>query len=1020
MRKYLLILIAFSMLRAQNGANLIIFTPDEFYNALKPFAEWKKQCGYYTKVVKLSELGTTTNIPQAIRNYLLNAYNTWDIRPKYVIFVGTPQHIPFAYQQVNPYTWVYTDNYYTDLSGDLRNELLSGRFYARDSNDIKTIVSKLIFYEKAEFQDTNWLKKATIVINAENEPGESSFVRSDSIYFADADSITNVLMSHGFESVEILCDTLGDNADSVMQSINDGRAFITYRGIGSNGDWWRPFFLIRLSHVLQNYNKLPIMVLGTCLSYTLESAAIPSLIESYFVAGTPEEHKGIVGAFATTTGRYMAAEFRGKAVRSFYNVLFNLNIHNFGDAAERARRDLLEELHDTIDYKGYTVLGDPTMSIYTQVPENFQVNHDSSIFVFIEQNITIEVTSQGMPVESALVVLYNGKDIHTSTYTDANGNASFNIRTKYNKDIHLTVLKENFKPYSGIIKALIPQGFPYPEITNVLIISPDEEGEIEPSKTFLIYPTLKNEGNETDRNIRILATTDDTLLLALRNSFEIDSLLAGDSLLLPYPLVFSVKPEHRGGVRTLKFYVSDQWNREWIYEFDIIINTRQIPTDETGPDPFGYYAYDNEDIWLLNRPVYQWFEIDSIGTRLTRVSDADDDTMTIFLPLRINFKFYGSIYRTAGISSNGFIEFPKSTNIGNINNPIPTVGGPKRLVAGFWTDLDLSSSGDIYTYYDSLNSRFIIEYKNCALKTDTSKKVSFQIILMDQRIYQTPTGDSPILINYQRVDDASLCTVGIEDGTETRGIQYLYNESYARGAKPIQSGRSVLFTTQTPDTIPTPWFFLHDVTFSDSEYGNGNGSIEPGETLLIYLNLQNGGQAQAENVSIIISADTSVYEILEITPQTIPYVYPGELATFNIKVRVKALKHLPALSMTALVVSNQGFFTNYIYFDPYNLTNGENLPYSKLVSLIPNPFKGELYLIVKNSDASEKGKNISVSVFDIQGREIFSKKLILSTGRVKIWDGSTRQSGRARAGVYFVKISFPDNSIMTKRVLKIE
>ncbi|NIW48323.1 MAG: hypothetical protein GWN30_27295, partial [Gammaproteobacteria bacterium] len=47
------------------------------------------------------------------------------------------------------------------------------------------------------------------------------------------------------------------------------------------------------------------------------------------------------------------------------------------------------------------------------------------------------------------------------------------------------------------------------------------------------------------------------------------------------------------------------------------------------------------------------------------------------------------------------------------NSGIPNVDGPDAMIAGLWDDLDPGNSGmagDVYTYYDAPNHRFIIEY----------------------------------------------------------------------------------------------------------------------------------------------------------------------------------------------------------------------------------------------------------------------------------------------------------------------
>ncbi|KPK67992.1 hypothetical protein AMJ87_12550, partial [candidate division WOR_3 bacterium SM23_60] len=55
------------------GARYLVITHDNFYNAVMPLAEWKHKKGLPTKVVKLSQIGSSAS---QIRTYIQTAYNT--------------------------------------------------------------------------------------------------------------------------------------------------------------------------------------------------------------------------------------------------------------------------------------------------------------------------------------------------------------------------------------------------------------------------------------------------------------------------------------------------------------------------------------------------------------------------------------------------------------------------------------------------------------------------------------------------------------------------------------------------------------------------------------------------------------------------------------------------------------------------------------------------------------------------------------------------------------------------------
>ena len=75
MKKYLLLFLVCAIGFGQEvGARYLIVTHDDFYDAVLPLAEWKHKKGMKTKVVKLSDIGSTSS---QIRTYVQNAYDNW-------------------------------------------------------------------------------------------------------------------------------------------------------------------------------------------------------------------------------------------------------------------------------------------------------------------------------------------------------------------------------------------------------------------------------------------------------------------------------------------------------------------------------------------------------------------------------------------------------------------------------------------------------------------------------------------------------------------------------------------------------------------------------------------------------------------------------------------------------------------------------------------------------------------------------------------------------------------------------
>jgi hypothetical protein len=225
------------------------------------------------------------------------------------------------------------------------------------------------------------------------------------------------------------------------------------------------------------------------------------------------------------------------------------------------------------------------------------------------------------------------------------------------------------------------------------------------------------------------------------------------------------------------------------------------PSDPIGVDGYGYYAYEDCDDFFAAAPVYSWIEVDPAhGGAGTLVNLGDDETISLDAPF--SFKYYGNIFTRVSICSNGWVAMGNTTNTSPANAPIPHADGPPNMIAGFWGDLNPAAAGGgmIYRYYDATGHRFIVEWSGVEHYSELGLGLpeTFEIILLDPAYHATPTGDGAIIMQYALVNDASTCTVGIENAAETIGIQYLYSSELNPSATGLAAGRAIKYTTLSP------------------------------------------------------------------------------------------------------------------------------------------------------------------------------------------------------------------------------
>jgi hypothetical protein len=419
------------------GTRYLIITHDNFYNSIQPLAEWKHKKGIMTKVVRTSDIGTTA---YAIKNYITTAYNTWTITPEYILFVGAPNYIPFG--QVSG---TYTDNYYTNMDGDIYNEILSGRLTVHSTTEADAVVAKILKYERTpDLTDSTWLVRACLIVNEDYDPG-------DTLYWDDIEYVADHLVSNNYTYVDTFSAQQGDNANSVIQAANNGRGFVLYRGSATN-NWYWPFNVNPSS--LTNGNELPIVVSATC--FTLGTGSTPATAERWLLTGTSTTLRGAAGYFATTTGGYHLLHLRSAVTRGFFDAIFVDNVRTFGEASEAGRQRVYSMYPYTggsAEYYGFTTVGDPEMNIWTAVPQSVEVVHPASITTDAE-SLKVEVSSNEMPFDSAQVCVVLDTVVYECGYTALNGSVVLYFDELVEGIMDITVTGKNVIPYESTITVL--------------------------------------------------------------------------------------------------------------------------------------------------------------------------------------------------------------------------------------------------------------------------------------------------------------------------------------------------------------------------------------------------------------------------------------------------------------------------------------------------------------------------------------------------------------------------------------
>lgn len=376
------------------GADYIIITHPDFAAAIEPLANHRTDGGLQVVTVTTRQVydsfGGGRISPQAIKNFLQHAYQTWTpVTPQYVLLVGdgsydfknnsgfNPQmYLPPFLAQVDPW-WGETaaDNRYVTFDGDNVPEMLIGRLPVNSPAEAGVVVNKIIQYE------TNpplgeWNARNLFVAGNRDEDKDPLVVSQ--IFRIHADEAYNRLappfVGYRFyydpeiSSNSYIYSNYVTARQQFISAFNAGASLAVFHGHSSWHQWnINPLFRWSLVETdndvahLKNGGRLPVVLGMTCFTGFFHHPEYPTMDESLL------RHAG-GGAVAVwgATGLGVASGHQ-ELQAGFYDAILYDGETTLGAAVLAGKLNLLATGHDQDLLDTFTLFGDPALTMHFDI-----------------------------------------------------------------------------------------------------------------------------------------------------------------------------------------------------------------------------------------------------------------------------------------------------------------------------------------------------------------------------------------------------------------------------------------------------------------------------------------------------------------------------------------------------------------------------------------------------------------------------------------------------------------------------
>jgi len=444
----------------------VIITSAELTPYFQPLVYWNTKKGIKDTVVTTDWIDvnfTGTDRAERVRNFIIEAHSSWGAM--FFLLGGESDVIPFK-TRIYMVNAIPSDAYYSDYDDDWLHEVMVGRATVEDSTETARFINKVITYETNPLS-SSYTASITLIgmdLTLASDPpyylltaGEVTKKEIDSLYLSPHLNVNKIYDSY-----------TSNHMVSLMSALNVGQNLVNhydhsdYISMGAGHlNHSQDLYFSDIDN-LTNTNQLSILYSMGCDANRMD---YNDCVGEHFVIYN-DSTAGAAFIGNTRNGWFLTGEpstLSAKLDMDWWRALFQENISRLGEALVWTKNN--NPVYDTTwMYTHWTLnlLGDPMMTVWTDTPSVFVVNHPAQIET-LDDNLTVGVTDAVGTVAGARVCIWKDGEVFESGFTDANGEIEFTFAPAGEGTMLVTITKQNYIPYQSSLEV-------------VLIIDTDNDG----------------------------------------------------------------------------------------------------------------------------------------------------------------------------------------------------------------------------------------------------------------------------------------------------------------------------------------------------------------------------------------------------------------------------------------------------------------------------------------------------------------------------------------------------------------